>query len=148
MSANKLKNLNLDQYRFQQEIMIIISCFQPIIPFRLVLYSPFDTLPYDKQLFSHTSSQDSVKESKTNSSPISVVVKVLYSYLQFFKLNHCRESFWGQLFQFIIGQVTKKGKNLVNPVTRNQGYVTLSVKSTLASKYSRAQETLKLHFYI
>lgn len=30
-----------------------------------------------KQLFSNTSSQDSVKESKTNSSPISVVAKVL-----------------------------------------------------------------------
>ena len=27
MSINKLKNLNLDQYRFLQEIMIIISCF-------------------------------------------------------------------------------------------------------------------------
>ena len=61
-----------------------------------------------KQLFSNTSSQDSVKESKRNSSPISVVAKVLYSYLQFFKLKHYIESFWRQLFQFIIGQVTKK----------------------------------------
>ena len=29
---------------------------------------------------------------------------------------------------------------------RNQGYVTLSLKSTLVSKYSRAKETLKLNF--
>ena len=63
-----------------------------------------------KQLFSNTSSQDSVKESKRNSSPISVVAKVLYSYLQFFKSKYFIESFWRQLFQFIIGQVTKREK--------------------------------------
>ena len=63
-----------------------------------------------KQLFSNKSSQDSVKESKRNSSPISVVAKVLYSYLQFFKFKHYIESFWRQLFQFIIGQVTKREK--------------------------------------
>ena len=39
-----------------------------------VLLTPYHLM---KQLFSHTSSQDSVKESKRNSSPISVVAKVL-----------------------------------------------------------------------
>ena len=63
-----------------------------------------------KQLFSNTSSQDSVKESKRNSSPISVVAKVLHSYLQFFKSKYFIESFWRQLFQIIIGQVTKREK--------------------------------------
>ena len=41
----KIENLDLDQYRFKQSI----------IPFRLVIYSTFDTWPYDKQLFSQTS---------------------------------------------------------------------------------------------
>ena len=43
-----------------------------------------------------------------NSSPISVFAKVVYGYLQFLKLIISIESFWRQLVQLIIGQVTEK----------------------------------------
>ena len=67
-----------------------------MIPFRLVIYKPFYTLSYEKQFLIQLRT---VKET---------VAKVLYRYLQFFKPIIFIENFWRQLFQLIIGQVTKK----------------------------------------